>query len=723
LEEKKEITLLQVDFYNILGIPPQREVEVLEGTYFSSKDDEYTPLRLSAMLHGFDESVDPNNHLQFLQKQPIPARSIRLPLGDGLTLGWAPNGYGKTFVFQHLLGSISPGSGYKQYFDQAKASIESTSSLTQPFCGLGLLVQLGSTLTSLVVFPPRYDPSSEAIVISGYQREYLDSANDGDWVFSSSGLWNEVDIDDDRIRSRSPRSLAEEAVLAFLSQEVNYVEIPKVSSRNFSNFLEEVATSLDLAELPNHQLNQPEWAARNAPIFGQALSETVLQITNQLMVYEKINGEQRHQLSALTHSLVQGLFSKSGEYSIHDILRLVESMIPLQFNHQLPNHDVIEDVMDDFILELRHYGRFPERPEHIVLHDLSQLFTIHQLYARFAGLLNHSNHEVKVVQTSLKSFFNMLLNGLKAEALYTRYRSAILLPYLWPGIDELCSRVGLDIPEAITQFTSEEVVRDILDFSHTRVPIGDLFEIPGAMIEREGETERRFRNFIHRLGPKSDQEEIDIFEAPFAFTPDDAKRGASYRFFRQETKEQNRSMGAESSPSPIHRSLWPTLYPTPLFPLANMLAQVNQNLNEDSNPWGVVCELSKKEDSNSGRLIFRPKGRVGDEIPSNILSFGMRSEVVLQMALAKFLYDATTGLKGASRRVLILDESEVGRSEYWTSLLIDRLNQLQLEVKDLSGISILVVSHRGLVLEEARDDGEYEVLHPLTSRRGHEEEE
>jgi hypothetical protein len=379
--------------------------------------------------------------------------------------------------------------------------------------------------------------------------------------------------------------------------------------------------------------------------------------------------------------------------------------------------------MDDFILELRHYARFPERPEHIVLHDLSQLFTVHQLYARFAGLLNHSNHGVEVVQTSLKSFFSMLLNGLKADALYTRYRSAILLPYLWPGIHELCSRVELEIPEAITQFTSENVVRGILDFSHTLVPIGDLFEVPGAMIEREGETGQSIRNFIDRLRPLSDEEEIDRFEAPFAFTPEDAKRDASYRFFRQVSKEQNRSMGGQSSPSPFHRLLWPSLYPSPSFPLANMLAQLNQNLNEDSNPWGVVCELAKKEDSNSGRLIFRPKGRVGDEIPSDILSFGMRSEVVLQMALAKFLHDATTGLKGASRRVLILDESEVGRSEYWTSLLIDRLNQLQLEVKDLSGISILVVSHRGLVLEEARDDGAYEVLHPLTSRRGHEEEE
>jgi hypothetical protein len=723
LEEKNDIMLLQVDFYNILGIPSQRDAEGLDGNYVSGLDDEYTPLKLSAMLHGFDENVDPNNHLQFLRAQPIPARSIRLPLGDGLTLGWAPNGYGKTFVFEHLLGSIFPGNGFMQYFDLAKASIQSTSNLTQPFLGLGLLIQLGSKLTSVIVFPPRYDPSSETFAVSAYQREHLDSVNSENWVFSLSGLWDEVEIDDGRIRSSTPQSLAEEALLAFLSLDVNYVEIPKASSRNFSHFLEEFAANLDFAELPNHQLNQSEWVARNARIFGPQLSSTVLQLTNQLMAYEKINDEQRHQLSTLVHSLVQGLLSQSGEYSLQNVLRLVEPMIPLQFHHELPNHDVIGNIMDDLILELRHYVRFPERPEHIVLHDLSQLFTIHQLYARFAWLLSHSNHEAKMVQTSLKSFFTMLSNGLNADEVYTKYRSAVLLPYLWPGIHDLCLRVGVDIPETMTQFSSEEVVRGILDVSHTLVPIGDLFEIPGAMIEREGETGARFRTFMTRFGADSEKVEIDRFEAKFAFTPEDATRNSSYLFFRQITKEQNRSMGGQSHPSPYHRSLWPTLYPSPSFPLANMLAQVNQNLNEDTNPWGVVCETATIEGSNAGRFIFRPKGRRGDEIQPDILSFGMRSEVVLQMALAKFLYDSTSDLKGASRSLLILDESEVGRSEYWTSLLIDRLNQLQLEVKGLSGISILVVSHRGLVLEEARDDGEYEVLHPVVYRRGDEEEE
>ena len=70
-EPASNFRLLQVDFYNILS----------PGNQLSRTD----PL---------------------LSLVPLPKKSISISLEDGLQMGWAPNGYGKTFVFSNLLGLI-----------------------------------------------------------------------------------------------------------------------------------------------------------------------------------------------------------------------------------------------------------------------------------------------------------------------------------------------------------------------------------------------------------------------------------------------------------------------------------------------------------------------------------------------------------------------------------------------------------------------------------------
>ena len=99
------------------------------------------------------------------------------------------------------------------------------------------------------------------------------------------------------------------------------------------------------------------------------------------------------------------------------------------------------------------------------------------------------------------------------------------------------------------------------------------------------------------------------------------------------------------------------------------------------------------------------------------LSFGMRSEIILQCALCDFMLQHRKSRMNpeisSNFKLLILDETEVGRSEYWTQLLIKRMRRLEHQLSDFKNHSILVVSHRGLVLERSRKDGHYHVMYPL----------
>ena len=100
----------------------------------------------------------------------------------------------------------------------------------------------------------------------------------------------------------------------------------------------------------------------------------------------------------------------------------------------------------------------------------------------------------------------------------------------------------------------------------------------------------------------------------------------------------------------------------------------------------------------------------------------MRSELILQLALFKFTVE--NRVQRAPKRppkrgfshipqynLLILDESEVGRSEYWTQLLIDRFRRLEFQIHGAERAQVLVVSHRGLVLEDSTASSEHVVMH------------
>ena len=101
-----EWRLLQLDFYNILAPAvtkvPEKDPDAEPRPRIEPGDDEYLDLKIRALMHGFDEAVDPNDVSHLLEEEPIPLRSMRIPIRRNVSAGWAPNGYGKTYIFDYL---------------------------------------------------------------------------------------------------------------------------------------------------------------------------------------------------------------------------------------------------------------------------------------------------------------------------------------------------------------------------------------------------------------------------------------------------------------------------------------------------------------------------------------------------------------------------------------------------------------------------------------------
>ena len=113
-EPASNFRLLQVDFYNILS--PMTFIDDSK-TSFAQTFEELTPLIegsreyhdyfLMQQLHGFSSESNPTTFRNLAMSieglnETIPLRSIRVRLKEGMNVAWAPNGYGKTYIFDLL---------------------------------------------------------------------------------------------------------------------------------------------------------------------------------------------------------------------------------------------------------------------------------------------------------------------------------------------------------------------------------------------------------------------------------------------------------------------------------------------------------------------------------------------------------------------------------------------------------------------------------------------
>ena len=67
--------------------------------------------------------------------------------------------------------------------------------------------------------------------------------------------------------------------------------------------------------------------------------------------------------------------------------------------------------------------------------------------------------------------------------------------------------------------------------------------------------------------------------------------------------------------------------------------------------------------------------------------------------------------KSPLQRCLIIDEPEAGKAEAWVSQLIEDLQQHHFKLNTRQRSSVLILSHRGVVLDSISEDGSYALMH------------
>ena len=250
--------LKQVDFYNLLSTQTShRGLDEMSGSWgrdegrklkgkwndHANKED----LQIRSRLHGYQlwsewESLD---LAPLLEEQGEVPRSIQIPLESGFSVGWAPNGYGKTFVFE-ALASLKQHQSYPNWFHHCKSQIKTVppSKDMFPFHGLGVLIEDSDGSKVVVVF---FEPSASYSDEFETHRDHVVAAvstvgieSPDSWLYTPGGSWDIVRAAELESDDPSPQAtLVQAAEAALLGLEVEYVETPKLSNEDFEQVLDE----------------------------------------------------------------------------------------------------------------------------------------------------------------------------------------------------------------------------------------------------------------------------------------------------------------------------------------------------------------------------------------------------------------------------------------------------------------------------------------------------
>jgi len=142
--------------------------------------------------------------------------------------------------------------------------------------------------------------------------------------------------------------------------------------------------------------------------------------------------------------------------------------------------------------------------------------------------------------------------------------------------------------------------------------------------------------------------------------------------------------------------------------------ELNVLVNNDAEGWGVFVKIRTPTGQNALDIL---ESETSTSMKSwGRLSFGQCNDLILQSTLAQYqhCYNANNA---KDQVVLVIDEPEAGRSESWVNQLMHKLST------HVSTHPILILSHRGMVLESINSSGEYQIMHTVKPDIDEEEEE
>ena len=730
---QKNMELVQLDFYNVL-YPKNR------GSFKPTPSNSSELQRMSDanqwLIRAFNgrwavDSTDWSFGGDF-----VPERSMRVPLDDGLVMGWAPNGYGKTFVFETLLSgfkavrsmdlSASPTFKFEQYYRKMVSQVDSQLGDVLPFMALGLRGKMDSEIIDVLI-PTTMglwdgpDGSGTPLLIRRTPSKTTPDINS--WIFEGG-----VDSENEKVEilewfdewqaslgNNEAFNAVNEILEACFSMDVQYIEIPKLSSTAFQAFMNEqeeyLSEFLKTDELfcSNLFLESTEvFGIREAIEWIQDLETTSGDIAEELLQECKNNIDDRFvdmsEQSKVHEGIGSSLFFDSTQNEIALLLRDLEHLL------FYPSAEPLHSLRTYLFNRIRSYIN-----ESVVDDDLAERFLLHLdiyylHYLSFFGseALHQTDDPTHPIWAALMEELDMRINSelntSEGEKSYIKYRALLILHHLQLSVstEYLPKFHGLDPREEIT---------NIFNVQDKSPQLGWDFEAP-------------LLDWMATDAPASllTNSKTQILDNKrIAFTNQDSQSNQQHRVIVKH----------ELSPRSVFPqfSLWPDVRMVPKPRLRKLCADINILLNEDDDPWGVRFLPARTSNPSGNRvvLVFEPSNHPGDQVSWSNLSFGMRSEVVLRLAIDRFLFNHVDVIHQSAqtpktkmgkefrtgRRVLIVDEPEVGRSEYWVQCLIEYLNSVEAKVSGVKGLTVLCVSHRGIVLEGARQDGHYHNMHPV----------
>jgi hypothetical protein len=137
--------------------------------------------------------------------------------------------------------------------------------------------------------------------------------------------------------------------------------------------------------------------------------------------------------------------------------------------------------------------------------------------------------------------------------------------------------------------------------------------------------------------------------------------------------------------------------------LKDIQDELKSLVGADGESWRLHCELLTPSYERANSLDITNAIHPTAILIWKHLSFGQRNELLFKSTLLRSKYSHPSDKD--KQRVLVIDEPEAGRSEEWVSHLIDDIGRFD------PNSSVLILSHRGIVLESANPEGKYKILH------------
>ena len=317
----KKTEIQQIDFYGILSeeSTPLPDPAPVPTSIVQLNTPEHLDLDIRSQINGYLNSVEKNQAREIIGHEHIPLRSIRVPIVPKLSSAWAPNGYGKTYIFTHMQDLSNSFKG----FDSSSESLQDYTSILQqswagswiklhqenpasinlvPYHAMGLVFRHdGASYAMILLFASNFanhggpmtmhmniystriflrplNSNQESEDFGETDDDFEDKSEDKfefdddewnqaeeGWAYLPSKEWIELDLDtESRNNDSDYQTIAIQALREFVNMSVIYHETPALSERvAFTNLINSINKE-------NDNDHSEQWSS-----FGQTFSQPI----------------------------------------------------------------------------------------------------------------------------------------------------------------------------------------------------------------------------------------------------------------------------------------------------------------------------------------------------------------------------------------------------------------------------------------------------------------